>query len=121
MIYGSEYFESEDLILGTYDFILTWIFPFIFTVLFWIYKSATPGKMALKAVIVDAKTGDLLTTKQSIIRYLAYYISIIPLGLGCLWVAWDQKKQGWHDKIAGTVVIRPVDRGVKNVSFESNR
>jgi uncharacterized RDD family membrane protein YckC len=42
---------------------------------------------------------------QYIIRYLGYYVSIFALGLGFLWVAWDDKKQGWHDKMAGTVVI----------------
>jgi uncharacterized RDD family membrane protein YckC len=29
------------------------------------------------------------------------------LGLGLLWVAFDRRKQGWHDKIANTVVVRP--------------
>ena len=73
---------------------------------FWLYKQATPGKMVLSARVVDAKTGDALTLKQSIGRYLSYFVSIIPLGLGLLWVAFDPRKQGWHDKLAGTVVIR---------------
>jgi uncharacterized RDD family membrane protein YckC len=40
------------------------------------------------------------------VRYLAYFVSIIPLFLGVLWVAWDKKKQGWHDKLANTVVVQ---------------
>jgi uncharacterized RDD family membrane protein YckC len=51
------------------------------------------------------KTVNKPTVKQSVIRYLAYYVSLIPLGLGFFWIAWDDKKQGWHDKIAGTIVI----------------
>ena len=74
--------------------------------LFWIYKSATPGKMITKLVIVDAKTGGKPTTGQFLLRYLGYYVSTVPLGLGLIWVAFDQRKQGWHDKIAGTLVVR---------------
>lgn len=106
-IYGAQYFDSDELIQGTPDFIMSYAFPLIATVLFWIYKSATPGKLALSAKIVDAKTGNAPTPTQSVIRYLGYYLSLFPLGLGFFWVAWDKKKQGWHDKIAGTVVIRP--------------
>ena len=121
MIYGSQYWDSEEFILGVPDFIVNWIFPLVATVVFWVYKSATPGKMALKAKVVDARTGNTPTVKQSIIRYIGYYISLLPIGLGFLWVGWDKKKQGWHDKLAGTVVIRPINKGIENVSFSSNK
>jgi uncharacterized RDD family membrane protein YckC len=75
-------------------------------ILFWIFKNATPGKMIFKSVIVDAKTFGKPTTLQNITRYLAYYISLIPFGLGFIWIGFDNRKQGWHDKIAGTVVIK---------------
>lgn len=57
-------------------------------------------------VIVAAGTGEKPTTAQFIGRYLAYYISILPLFLGLIWVGIDKRKQGWHDKLAGTVVLR---------------
>ncbi|WP_086981146.1 RDD family protein [Vibrio aphrogenes] len=79
----------------------------IVTVLFWKFKGATPGKMLIKAQVVDAKTGQRLTTVQSVIRYLGYFLSTFLFMLGFLWVAFDGRKQGLHDKIAGTVVIRP--------------
>jgi uncharacterized RDD family membrane protein YckC len=41
-----------------------------------------------------------------IVRALACFLSLAPLGLGFLWAAFDADKQTWHDKIAGTVVIR---------------
>ncbi len=47
----------------------------------------------------------LLMKKQLIGRYFAYVLSTLPLGLGFLWIAFDPKKQGWHDKLAGTAVI----------------
>jgi uncharacterized RDD family membrane protein YckC len=56
--------------------------------------------------MVDADTGNTLSKGQAIGRYLAYYLALIPFGLGFLWVAFDKRKQGWHDKLAGTVVIR---------------
>ena len=74
--------------------------------------------MAVSARIVDAKTGGKPTTRQLIVRYLGYFVSTIPLGLGLLWVAFDPRKQGWHDKLAGTVVVRPRNRGPAAVSFD---
>ena len=87
------------------EFIIKYILPAIAVILFWMFKSATPGKMAINAQIVDAKTFGKPTNRQLIGRYLGYYVSAIPLMLGLIWVAFDRRKQGWHDKLAGTVVI----------------
>ncbi len=40
------------------------------------------------------------------VKYLGYYLSAIPLLLGFVWVAFDKRKQGFHDKLAGTFVVR---------------
>ncbi|MDG1890773.1 MAG: RDD family protein [Verrucomicrobiota bacterium] len=119
-IYGNEYWETEQFILGIPDFLISWVFPLVATILFWVYKSATPGKMALKVKIVDARTGHPPTNQQFIIRYIGYYISLLPVGLGFLWIAWDSRKQGWHDKVAGTVVIRPRTKGAEQASFSQD-
>lgn len=119
-LYGREYFASDNLVAGGGDFIMTHVFPAIAIIVFWVYKSATPGKMAIRAKIVDAKTGQPPSKGQLIGRYFAYYISTIPLCLGFLWIAWDPRKQGWHDKLAGTVVVRPKGGGTKKVVFENN-
>lgn len=118
MFYGDAFLYSDRVILGPADVVLNYIFPLVAVILFWVYKSATPGKMAIKAVIVDAKTGKAPTTTQYVIRYFGYILSTLPLGLGFMWIGWDSKKQGWHDKLASTVVIRPKDRGVESVRFE---
>lgn len=115
--YGWEYFESERLIMGPADFIISWVLPAVAVVLFWLSRQATPGKMAIGARVVDAATGKPMTPGQSAGRYLAYFASAIPLGLGLLWVAFDDRKQGWHDKLAGTVVVRPKRRETQAVSF----
>ena len=105
-VYGPEYFDSERLLAGPLDFLLTWVLPAIAVILFWIYKEATPGKMALGMRVVDATSGGRASTAQYVGRYCGYYVSILPFCLGLLWVGWDARKQGWHDKLAGTVVVR---------------
>ena len=119
VIYGKQYFAGEQFISGGGDFIVSYVLPAIAIIAFWVYKSATPGKMAIRATIVDAKTGLQPSKGQLIGRYLSYYISTIPLFLGFLWIAWDPKKQGWHDKLAGTVVVRPVGIKTEAVVFET--
>ena len=118
LIYGKGYWTAGDSVVGIVDVLISYVLPLIATILFWVYKSATPGKMVLKVKVVDAKTGSAPTIRQSVIRYIGYYVSLLPLGLGFLWVLWDTKKQGWHDKMAGTVVIRPKNKGVEPVSFD---
>jgi len=115
-IYGVTYWLSDAWLKGTWDFVLSYLFPAVAAVIFWIYKSATPGKMALKLTIVDARTGAKPSTGQFIGRYLGYYVSAIPLCLGFIWVGIDRRKQGWHDELAGTVVIR--SRQTEPVKFE---
>lgn len=75
-------------------------------VAFWIFSSAEPGKMVFSAVIVRASDHGKPRNWQLIVRYLGYYVSLLPFGLGFFWIGWDRRKQGWHDKMAGTVVIR---------------
>jgi hypothetical protein len=71
----------------------------------WHYWAATPGKMLFRLKIVDAKTEQPISDMQSILRLFGYVISTIPLGLGFFWISFDKRRQGWHDKFAGTVVI----------------
>lgn len=95
-------------------FIVNYVLPVLAVWIFWYYKSATPGKMIFRLKIVDAKTLGRLSIGQTIGRYFAYFISAIPLLLGFIWVAFDQRKQGWHDKLAGTlVIVAPVERKSK--------
>ncbi len=105
--------QTEQMDLSTWSATLTsgdtlWHYLplLIITVLFWRYRAATPGKMLIGARIVDAKTGNNISTLQSLIRYVAYYLSAFVFMLGFIWIGFDGRKQGWHDKIAGTVVIR---------------
>ena len=108
-IYGDDYFNSDSLILGGWDILFNYVLPAVAVILFWIFRSATPGKMLTDIEIVDAETGEKPTAGYFVLRYLGYYVSMIPLLLGIIWIAFDKRKQGWHDKIAGTVVIKKPD------------
>ena len=106
-IYGvNEYLESKSLVRGPMDFLISWVMPVVAVIVLWKLTSATPGKMLVGAKIVDARTGGPLGTGQCIGRWFAYLVSILPLGLGFVWIAFDPRKQAWHDKLAGTVVLR---------------
>jgi uncharacterized RDD family membrane protein YckC len=76
---------------------------------FWRYCGATPGKIALGVKIVDAQTGQPPTLGRFALRFVGYFVSAFPLYLGFLWAAIDRRKQGWHDKIARTIVINSED------------
>ncbi|MDC8758210.1 RDD family protein [Janthinobacterium fluminis] len=105
-IYGKEYATAEGAFLGPADFIISLILPAVAIILFWRARGSTPGKMAIRAEIVDAETGGAPSLPQYIGRYLAYYLSALPLCMGFIAVAFNPKKQGWHDRLAGTVVVR---------------
>ena len=120
-LYGPDYFSMSALDASAFrptEFIVSWILPALAVIVFWRTRSATPGKMAIGARIVDAKTGATPSTLRLIVRYLGYYVSTAPLCLGLIWVGFDRRKQGWHDKLAGTVVIRSKRHGTEPVRFE---
>ena len=69
----------------------------------------TPGKMLFGLRVVQA-SGQPMTVGVAFLRTVGYLISGLFFWLGFLWIAFDGKKQGWHDKIAATVVLR-IQRG----------
>ncbi|MFT6287539.1 MAG: putative RDD family membrane protein YckC [Alcanivorax sp.] len=116
LIYGSEYWGVPEAAKGFWDVMIQYVAPVFITVWFWIKYLGTPGKMAFRLRVVDARTGQALSTPQAVGRYFGYYVSILPLMLGFIWVGIDKRKQGFHDKLAGTVVIRDLSKGT--VQFE---
>ena len=112
IIFGLSYFRGGVGFKGPSDILLSVALPAALTVLFWFMRQATPGKMMFSARIIDADSGAVPTSGQWVLRYLGYFVSMLPLGLGFIWVGIDRRKQGWHDKIANTVVVRPRARKV---------
>lgn len=81
-----------------------------YTALLWKLKGTTVGGIVcnLKVVRLDGRELDWTAV---IVRSLACFLSLAALGLGFIWVAIDDDRQSWHDKIAGTTVVR-VPKGV---------
>lgn len=71
----------------------------------WVFRGTTIGGSIfhLKVVRVDDRPIDWTV---AIVRALSCFLSLVVVGVGFLWIAFDDGKQGWHDKIAGTVVVQ---------------
>jgi uncharacterized RDD family membrane protein YckC len=107
LAFGAQYFSLEPA-TRAWDLVALLVVG-ILAVGFWRYCGATPGKLALDIKVVDARTGERPSTGRLVVRFLCYFVSALPLYLGFFWIAFDRRKQGWHDKIAGTVVIQEID------------
>jgi uncharacterized RDD family membrane protein YckC len=71
----------------------------------WKLKGATIGGLifGLRVVRADGREIDWPT---AIVRALGCFVSLAAIGLGFIWIAVDEHHQAWHDKIAGTLVVR---------------
>ncbi len=79
--------------------------PVVYSIVLWAF-GGTVGQRVLGLRVVDASTGGNLGIGKSILRYVGFIISTIPVYIGLIWVGFDSRKQGWHDKIAGSLVVR---------------
>lgn len=69
----------------------------------WVLVGATPGKHILGLKVMRTGT-QRISWGRAIVRYVGYWISALPLFLGFLWILLDTRRQGWHDKLADTIV-----------------
>ena len=84
------------------SFLVPWLYLWLFTGI----KGQTLGKMAVGIKVVDQQ-GNIPGLGPAALReVLGKVISGIAFCIGFLWIIWDKQKQGWHDKIANTYVIR---------------
>lgn len=111
LVYGRAYWRwlSSDevtLFYGFWDPVVNYGLPLAFVVGLWAWIGATPGKWVMGCRVLDMRTGHFPSPGRALLRFAAYLASYLPLGLGFFWAAWDRRKQGFHDKIAGTIVVR---------------
>ena len=78
-----------------------------FVILWWL-RGASLGQMALGVEVRQETDGRRIGFWRSCLRFVGFLISGWALLLGFIWVAFDGRKQGWHDKIAGTLVVRRI-------------
>lgn len=101
IIYGIAYAISEPL--GVVASIVTGLIYFSY--FDGSENGQTVGKMALGIRVIDFRGGGPIGFGRGFIRWLGRIVSSIPCFLGYFWAIWDKEKQGWHDKIATTVVV----------------
>lgn len=102
-------FIPEDLMDLSVSFVIAYgLMTLLLHMMYFTYfhgtTGQTPGKMVFGLRVIQA-TGENMTLGIAFLRWVGYFVSTFFCYLGFLWVAFDSKKQGWHDKIAGTVVI----------------
>jgi uncharacterized RDD family membrane protein YckC len=90
----------------------------VYYVVSWVKSGQTLGKAMFGAKVVRTD-GSPISWGQALLRYLGYIVSGAAFSLGFLWLAFDSKRQGWHDKIARTLVIDAdtTFNGTNNVDF----
>jgi uncharacterized RDD family membrane protein YckC len=84
------------------------VVQFLYFVLLWSQLGGTFGQRMLGLHVVDAATGQNIGIGRAVGRFVGYLISTFALDIGLIWAAFDPRKQGWHDKIASTFVVRKV-------------
>jgi len=80
----------------------------LITIGYFIYLWSTGQTLGMRVVnlkVIDANTGGRISLGKAALRYLGLVISFFVCFIGVIWVAFDGRKQGWHDKIAGTLVV----------------
>lgn len=85
-----------------------WVLSTLLNIIYFTYfygtSGRTPGKMLMGLQVVTSE-GKPLSFGIAFLRSVGYLVSSFVFCLGFIWIGFDKKKQGWHDKIAGTVVI----------------
>ncbi len=71
---------------------------------FWTHGGQTLGMRAWGVQLVGGGA-DAISWRQSLLRYLAALVSLVPFGLGFLWAAVDREKRAWHDRFSGTCLV----------------
>ena len=85
------------------------IFSVVYYIGSWAKAGQTIGKMTIGVKVVGAD-GKPPSWGAAILRYIGYMVNIIVFSIGFLWIVFDGKRQGWHDKLAGTYVVYVEDR-----------
>lgn len=84
---------------------LTLLMFLVYNTAMWAWRGTTVGGMICRVRLVRTD-GRALAPQDGIVRGVASVVSIAFLGLGWIWAAWDEKRQSWHDRAAGTYVVR---------------
>ncbi len=76
----------------------------LYFVLLWYWRGQTLGQLAVRIAVTD-RDGYHISFRQSLVRLIAWPISVLPLGLGITTIFFDREQRMLHDMLAGTVVV----------------
>jgi uncharacterized RDD family membrane protein YckC len=96
-------------VAGTGASALVDLIAFVVTVGYFVYfwgRGQTIGMRVFHLRVADAVTGQPIGYGRAALRYVGYIVSAIVCYIGFIWAALDSRKQGWHDKIANSVVLQ---------------
>jgi uncharacterized RDD family membrane protein YckC len=82
---------------------LLWTFAYFVT--FWSTTGQTPGDRLMRIRVLDGRGDGPLGTARAALRLVALMLGIIPLLAGVWVMLWDRRRQGFHDRVARTVVV----------------
>jgi uncharacterized RDD family membrane protein YckC len=85
------------------------IVPLAYFPWFWARSGATPGMRMFGLQVVRDRDGGPISGGQAVLRLIGYWIDGVVFYLGYIWILIDKRKRGWHDLIAGTVVVKRAD------------
>ncbi len=85
--------------------LLTLLMFLVYNTAMWAWRGTTVGGMICRVRVIRTD-GRALTPQDGVVRGVASVVSVAFLGLGWIWAAWDEKRQSWHDRAAGTYVVR---------------
>ncbi len=91
--------------LGATYYFLSALLTVVYHAAFWTWRGQTPGMMLLNIKVLRGD-GSRISFGYALLRYVGYIVCGLMLGIGFLWIIWDARKQGIHDKIADTVVVK---------------
>jgi uncharacterized RDD family membrane protein YckC len=100
--YGAFYLNAPAIFLF---FLFVLIVALAYNAYFWSSSGSTLGMRLFKLRVVDANSGQPIGIGRAVVRYIGFIVAAFPCWVGLIWVAFDPRAQGWHDKIASTVVL----------------
>jgi uncharacterized RDD family membrane protein YckC len=92
--------------LGIIAYVAAGLFLLLYFPYFWQKSGQTPGMKLMGVKVVRDADGGPIGWGPAILRLIGYYVSAAVFYIGYIWIFIDKRKRGWHDLIAGTVVIQ---------------
>ena len=94
--------------VGILVFLAIFVVDIAYFPYFWKTRGQTPGMRQFQLYVVRDRDGGPITSGQAILRLIGYWVDSVVFYLGFIWILIDSRKRGWHDLIAGTVVIKRI-------------